>query len=622
MPLTSTPIFGILARTEKGRSQLNAEHLQPWVKNWLREPSAGHWAIDADAGVALFQPDHQRNSDDKLSSALCVRGALVADRMQHLLHIKPEGSSFDALLDSLLDYGTTTLRSMRGQFALACWDGRRRQLTLARDHLGQRCIFIRTEAHHLIFCSELAPLLHSPNEANVLNEEGVFWYLAFGMPPPGQTLVKNIQRVPAAHCWHWSPEGPPTEQRYWSPLSVEAPQEVTPDFIEEGRTTLELALRRRLSGHAGLFLSGGVDSTFIAATAAGRGISLPSFTAAFDEKYGINETDYAREVCRWLNMPHHEVPVTIDDVVAQMDDVVLSAAEPCAAWAVITHFNMLAKAQQLGLKQMISGLGADEIFGGYDHFRGYYSRYLRYARQQKLSPGLDPFDALCLSEGQSDRRVLYPGVARFFDDKALAKGLQKPYSHWHYANHLRTFYQECRRIKPSADVMEMMVAHECQHRIPDLLFANFEPLSRRMGMETGYPFLDPDVVSLVCGLSVTSRYRTRQGRFSLKLKQLMPHFKYAMMRIAEDRVPREIIDRPRKSLTAPFGQWLFQQQFSDMVLSKLQSSRFWQCGLVKPEYVNEILSKIVPGPNPYVFQLWSLFTLSAWYDRFIDGPRK
>ncbi len=621
MILLATPIFGIIARTKQGRESLSAEVLHPWVKNWLRDPDPNAWLINQTEGVAIFKPDHcQEVTGTQDASCLCIRGSVMVDKMQHLFTRQPFANGFDAILETLLEYGDEATRQMRGQFALCYWDGKRRTLTLARDHLGQRCMFIRTEAHHIIFCSELAPLLHSPNETNALNEEGAFWYLAFGMPPPGQTLVKNIKRVPAAHCLRWQHGAPTIECRYWSPLSTESPREVTEDLIREGREALEISLYKRLpgDGSAGLFLSGGVDSTFLAATAKRMGAPLPSFTASFDEKYGINETEYAREVCNWLGFPHHEVPVNTEQVIQQMDDVFLSAAEPCSAWAIVTHFQMLSRAQQLGINHMISGLGADEIFGGYDHFRGFYARYLRYVQQQKFSKELDPFHALCMPESQLERRVLYPGVARFFDDKALRKGLETPYNRWQYTGHLREFYRECRKIKPEAEVMEMMVAHECQHRVPDLLFANFEPFSRRLGIETSYPFLDPDVVSLACGLSATSRYRTRQGKFSLQLKELMPHFKYAMMRIAEDRVPKGIIDRPRKSLTAPFGQWLFQEEFSAFILSRIRRSRFWQRTIVRPAYLNDIMERVVPGPNPAVFQLWSLFTLTSWFDRFIE----
>ena len=616
MSLLAKPIFGIIARTQYGRDNLTPQNLHPWVRAWLSESSGDAWWIDQHSGVALFEPDH-RSAD---GSCLCIRGSVIADGVEELVPKNPEDSGMAVVLDALLQYDTSLIRKMRGQFALVYWDANKQSLTLVRDHLGQRTLFTRTEEHYIVFCSELAPLLYSPHGENLLNEEGVFWYLAFGMPPPGQTLVKNIQRLPAAHLWKWELNAPLMQQRYWTPLIAGSPTEVTDEFIEKGRITLEQCTQRRLTGaqRQGIFLSGGVDSTFLAVTAKMMGVSLHGFTSEFDESYGINETMYAAEVAKWLDIPHHVVPVPIEHSIEQFDAVVLSAAEPCSAWAALTHFHVLAVAQQSGVKTMLSGLGADEIFGGYDHFRGFYSRFLRYKMHHRLPKGSTAFEALLMKESQVERRTLYPGVARFFDDKALESGLESPYNKWQYASHLREFYRECLRIKPEANEMELMVAHECQHRIPDLLFTCFEPISRRMGVDVRYPFLDPDMIELVAGLSVTSRYRTPSGKFSLSLKKLMPRFKYAMMRMAEDRVPKEICERPRKSYTLPFGQWLFHPGFGDYIFSRMHNSNFWKCGIVKREYLDELVKKIVPGPNPYVFQVWALFSLIAWYDRFID----
>lgn len=619
MSLLAQPIFGVIARTQYGRNQLTPEQLHPWVISWLAQPSPNAWWINRENGVALFQPDYRTAAESGEGSCLCIRGSVIADGIDELISSDPQANSMAVILEALQKYDTALIRKMRGQFALAYWDADRRSLSLVRDHLGQRTLFTRTEEHYIVFCSELSPLMHSPSGQNALNEEAVFWYLAFGMPPPGQTLIKNIHRIPAAHLWKWELNSPIMQQRYWTPLVAGSPTEATEEFIDKARNTLELCTHRRLTAaqKQGIFLSGGVDSTFLAVTAKMMGVSLHSFTSEFEESYGLNETVYAAEVAKWLEIPHHVVPVSIDHSIEQLDAAVLSAAEPCPAWATLTHFQVLAAAQQLGIKTMLSGLGADEIFGGYDHFRGYYSRFLRYKMHHTQPKGTHAFEALLMKESQVERRVLYPGVARFFDDKALEAGLESPYNKWQYAGHLRQFYRECLRIKPEAGEMELMVAHECQHRIPDLLFTCFEPLSRRMGVDVRYPFLDPDMIELVAGLSVTSRYRTPSGKFSLTLKKLMPRFKYAMMKMAEDRVPKEICERPRKSYTLPFGQWLFHPGFGDYVVSRMNNSKFWETGIVKKEYVDDILKKIVPGPNPYVFQVWALFTLTEWYDRFI-----
>jgi asparagine synthetase B (glutamine-hydrolysing) len=152
-----------------------------------------------------------------------------------------------------------------------------------------------------------------------------------------------------------------------------------------------------------------------------------------------------------------------------------------------------------------------------------------------------------------------------------------------------------------------------------MLFGNFETLSRRIGIEVRYPFLDPDLVRAVAGLSIESRYRTKSGRFSLRLRELQPGFKYAMLQVAADRVPAEILNRPRKSFTAPFGGWLTENAFVDRIIRPFQRSRFHDTGIVKPAFVREVLQRVGMFPSPALFQLWALVTLAAWYDRYVDG---
>lgn len=601
----ANPIFGAIARSAQGRDQLTAEGLQPWVRPWLAAPDPDAWWIDREAGLALLHPQAFLER-----SVLAIRGAVLS-RL----------SGATEILEDLLDRDTAAIAALRGQFALAVWDGRRRRLLLARDHLGQRSLFWRTGPDLLLFCSELAPLLRAGGGCD-LDAEAAVWYLAFGMPPPGRTLARGIERLPAAHVLTWEPGGAPLVQRYWTPLRADAERDATPEVVDRLRTVLDEAVVRRIEpgGDHGLFLSGGIDSSYLAASAAARGVRLTGFTSAFEDELGMNETDWAALVAGTYGLRHEIVPLHAAEAGRLLEEVVLAAAEPCAAWAALTHFRILAAARQQGIGRVLSGLGSDEIFGGYDHFRGYYARFLRHARRFPAPPGSDPFEALLLPEEAASRRVLYPGVARFFDDPSLRRGLGAPYRSWQYASHLRSFYRECRRIKPEAGVMEMMIAHECQHRIPDLLFANFEPLSRRLGVEVTYPFLDPDLVPLATGLSVESRYRTASGRFSLRLRDLHPRYKHAMLLIAAGRVPEPVRNRPRKSFTAPFGAWLYDPGFGPGVVGRLRRSRFWDRGIVERRWLDHVLERIAPGPNPWVNQLWALVTLAGWYDRFVDPP--
>src|SRR5204862_7179861 len=135
------------------------------------------------------------------------------------------------------------LAAMRGQFTLAVWDGHRRRLLIARDHFGQRCMFIWTTPQLLVFCSEFAPLVRWARP-DTLDPEGAFWYLAFGNAPPGRTLVSDIQRVPAAHALSCEPDESPRVLRYWSPLQVDSPVDVDDTVVLRLRNALDISVAR------------------------------------------------------------------------------------------------------------------------------------------------------------------------------------------------------------------------------------------------------------------------------------------------------------------------------------------------------------------------------------------
>jgi asparagine synthase (glutamine-hydrolysing) len=619
---SQVPMLGVIARTPRGRAELEPSKLGAWLPAAVTAAREAWW-VDRAAGVALFRPHASGATGGRTrGAALALRTHLLEGGCLRQAPRRADGVLDDAeaevLLEDLVERDLQSLAGLRGKFALAIWDAHRSRLMVARDHLGHMSVFLRTTADYLIFGSDIDLFLRAGGVS--LNAEAAFHYLAFGTPPPGQTLAAGLTRLPAAHALAWEPGTSPRLLRYWTPLVPGDPVGHSRETVARLRTTLDRAIARCTPRRApiGLFLSGGVDSTYIAATVrAQRADPMVGFTSSFEARIGINETAFAAIAAEQFGLEHQVVPVAGDDAIDCLEQTVLTASEPRALWADITHDRLLAAASRCGVTRMLSGLGADEVFGGYDHFRGYYARFLRFLAAHPRPEGIDDFGSVLMPERQSARRVLYPGVARLFSDSALRRYLHPPYRNWHYASHLRAFYRETRGLKPEADPMQMMVAHECQHRIPDLLLANFEPLSAPHGTEVFYPFLDPDVAAAACALSIESRYRTPQGRFSLEMRRLLPRYKYTMMRVAEDRVPEPILARVRESYTAPFGAWLCVRRHRQRLLGRLRRSRFWEAGIVRREALDAIVAGVVPRPKPPVFQVWGLLTLAAWFDRYV-----
>lgn len=616
-------LFGALARTSRGREQLTQQTLQTWTSQERADSS--DWWINRDAGVALFRPqvrlDHAQGQ-----SVLSIRG-LIRPREGKPSAPSQADNHSSKILSEILERDALAIRDLRGQWVLACWDDNRRRLLVARDHLGQRVIFTRTDPDLFIFCSELSPLLRLRGKSVELDEETAFWYLSFGRPTPGRTLARGVGRLPAAHLISWGPGNAPLEQRYWSPLKPDSQPTDSPELHDAIQQALDRSIAEycSLETPQGVFLSGGTDSTYLVTTASSlSGVELTAFTSAFEDELGINDdVRYASEVAAGLDVPHRVVPLHAGEALEILEEEVLLADEPCAAFASLTHFKLLATAKELGVGWMLSGLGADEIFGGYDNFHYYYARYLEFCSQHQLPPGMDGFDFLLLQDDSVMSPVLYGGITRLFSDHVIRDKFLEPYRSWKYTPYLHAFYRECRRIKPEANPIEMMVSHECQHRIPEMLFANFEPISRRAGIGVHYPWLDPDVVELAAGLDVLARYRTPAGDWSPHIDELVPGFKHTLMRVYEGKVPEKVLRRPIKTFTAPFREWFAKPDFAAPIIARVRASRFWERGIVKREWLDwlDFPTGQLKANFPF-FQTWGLITFTAWYDRFIDPPAR
>jgi asparagine synthase (glutamine-hydrolysing) len=601
------PLYGIVARTARGRQNLRARMR---TANCNEKAVEAGWWSDSEVGLGMRRPDFTIGTP---TSAIALRTDSYATTGVR------GSANAERVLRQLRQHEATALTGMAGGFALASWDGRRKRLTLARDPLGQRGLFIRSDEDFHVFSSELETLLIDPIFSCQLDFESAFHYLACGLPAPGRTMARDVRSVPAAHLMWWEPGRQLLSQRYWSPLTDGQPAE--PQTSIQVSEAIDKAIESRLErGRSqALLLSGGLDSSFIAATASAAvgGEHLHAYTIEFAAAYKQNETQHAKLVAETFKIPHRVVPLHAAGAVSVLQQV-LKAPQPCSAWATLTHHQLLDAIGQDGHRSVLSGLGSDEIFASYERMLEYYFRARNRLESWPAQGQVDAFDA-GIWDSNSSRDTLYPGVACFFSDTDLRKSVSAPFHEWHYASHLEEFYRECRIIKPAAQAFEMMVAHECQRRVPDLLFAGFEPISRAKGIRMSYPFLDQAVVQLACALRAKNRYEYSRSSKAWRNKILF-------RRIAAKRLPASIVRRLPASYSAPFAQWMKDPIFSAPTLARLRESRFWKLGLVRRNVLGGVLKAMSQTPvttsrkpAPWASHLWILLTLTSWYDRYVEG---
>jgi asparagine synthase (glutamine-hydrolysing) len=613
-------LYGVVAKTERGRAAI-AGTLRALLPTTFPGRLAAWW-IEPEAGVALHAPIAADPIARRDACALALVGSAVDRGARWSWPARAPSPARQrterALLGAMRRDPAAVVARWHGDCALAFWDGARRRLSIARDPLGQRGLFVREDADVHWICSELAPLMADPAYACQLNFEAAFHYLLAARAPPGATLADGIARVPPAHLAVWQPGQPWLRHRCYTPLRETARKVADPALRTEIRDALDLAVASRVTpGRQALLLSGGVDSSYLAARGAALagGGHFDAYTIEFAAPVRTNETGFARLVAEQFGLRHHVVPLGLAQT-RPLIARVLAADEPCAAWATVTHHHLLAQIAGDGHAELWSGLGSDEVFGGYKEFLTSYLRWRPAQTRWPLPDRADAFDAL-LWHRRDAAAYLFSGNARFLDDAAIARGFHPPFHRWRDTGLLEEFYRDCRRLKHGAHWFEMAVAHECEHRIPDLLFVNFEPVARAHGIHTSYPFLDLAVVPLACGLGATERFQ-HVGRKWLNKKLLRE--------IAAAELPEAIMERPLAAYGAPIVVWLTTPSIARPMLARLRRSKLWQLGLVRRDWLPRLEAalarELASGKaGPHCQRVWALITLAAWYDRWVEGQR-
>ncbi len=261
--------------------------------------------------------------------------------------------------------GAAALPSCNGMFAAALWDEQAQSLLLARDIFGQKQVYYARRNGLLIFASEVRALLASGMVERRVDPLGLAGYLSFGAVPSPRTIVAGVELLPAAATLRWQAGAVEPARSYWRPPADK-------DSLPPGalRDVFVRAVRRHLVSDAplGLFLSGGIDSSAVAVAAARvSGQTLRTLAVVFPEQTGHSEAGYARAIAELIGARHAEIPMTDADMLRLLEPAVDALDQP--TYDAVNTYIVARAARQAGLTVALSGLGGDELFGGYPSFR-------------------------------------------------------------------------------------------------------------------------------------------------------------------------------------------------------------------------------------------------------------
>ena len=545
-------------------------------------------------------------------------------------HVYRTRSDTEAIVHAYEEWGDECVQRLRGMFAFAIWDAGRRRLLLARDRLGIKPLYWTRAGDRLVFGSEIKAILASGLVAAEANEAALPELLGTRSIAGEATMFRSIFKLLPGTLLTFE-DGRITCRHYWDvPLGRDAAAVTRPreDDVREFRARLEEAVRLRLMSDVplGVFLSGGIDSSAIAALMA-RMIDRPlqTFSVAFKER-AYNELEYARTVSSALGADAHEIVIDDRDFFGALPRLIWHEDEPLAHPSSVPLY-FVSKLAREHVTVVLTGEGSDELLAGY----GKYPRALLNWRAGALYSRIVPTPLrdwiagatrrATGSIGRYARRSFlatdHTADATFFDSFAgidlahqqalLTDRLAAMADAAHvYGSSMDHFNRAA--DTPGSTLLDRMLYADMKTYLVELLMKQ-DQMSMAASIESRVPFLDHHLVEFAAALP---QNRKLSG-FSTKriLRDAM-----------KDVLPPSILERPKMGFPVPFAAWA-RGPWHGVVRDVLLDRRARERGIVAPASVERLLEPVIDG-SPGVRThdadaVWALFTLELWYRTFIDG---
>jgi asparagine synthase (glutamine-hydrolysing) len=509
-------------------------------------------------------------------------------------------SDIEPIVPLFLDRGIDAVAELDGMFALAIWDGRTGRLVLARDRGGEKPLFWRVLGGEVWFASEVQALLvdHAPCR---LDPAGLVDYGYLGYVREPKTLFASVRKVPAGAVLEFSSEAP-RSRRYWHPEAIAERR------IDAGSAALELdrlltaAVERQTAADVpvGVFVSGGVDSSLLAALASRRIERLPTFTVGFrDASY--DERGPARRLAEMLGTRHVEISAG-EPQLREAFDVVAAIADT----AILPTY-LLAREARKHVGVVLSGEGADELFGGYPTYLG----HRLVAGYRRLPAPLRRLVARSV-EGlpASHAKITVEFLLRRFVAHADEDLLQRHVAWFGTglpADVLAHRYREALALPSPAgrDALREVMYFDYRTYLPDNLLTKIDRATMLVGLEARAPFLDREVTELGLGLPSDLRVRGFATKWLLK-------------EVAGRHLPRWIVHRRKRGLSVPVAAWLngSLREETDRLLAR---ERLEQGGVWSPGPTERLLAEHRAGRANHARALWPLVVFERWREHWMGA---
>lgn len=516
-------------------------------------------------------------------------------------HIFKTATDSEVLLHGYEEYGTDLLNKLRGMFAFIIWDRNTHQLFGARDFFGIKPLYYAKMGSTLMFGSEIKSFLSHPSFKKELNPRALESYLSFQYSPGPETFFKDVYKMPPAHYFIYE-NGKMEITRYWQPKFNAEEDKALDYWIEEIEKTFDDSVKaHKISDvEVGSFLSSGVDSSYVACSANVD----KTFTVGFDNGEKYNETTYARELSELIPVKNISKVITPEEFWDTFPKIQYHMDEPLADPSAVALYFVCNTASH-HLKVVLSGEGADEIFGGYNIYREplectWYDRIPFPIRRfvgkvASLFPAHRGLNFLVRRGKRLEERFI--GNAYMFTRKERRDLLKDPTDAAAPDQLVKPYYD---MVKDKDPVTKMQFVDLNMWMVGDILL-KADKMSMANSLELRVPFLDKEIMALA-------------GRIPLKYRVNDENTKYAMRKAALRRMPEKWAGKKKLGFPVPTRVWLKEDAYYEKVRREFTGENaekfFHTQKLVK------LLDDHKAGKADNSRRVWTVYTFLIWYKQF------
>ena len=540
---------------------------------------------------------------------------------------KTDHSDTEVILHAFAQWGIECLEKFRGMFAIALWDSKEEALWLIRDRMGIKPLYYSLHSDNISFASEIKALLQDPSQTREVQEEALFHYFSFMAAPAPHTLFKGIRKLSPGTWLRVTADGKTQEYEYWDvwdhtrSLQGWTEEEVAHQLLTELQSSV--ALRKVADVPVGVFLSGGIDSSSIAALfSEGESGGVKSFSMGYSGEHPqyTNELHYAQFMADHCGTDHHEYLISPEDVREFFPKMIELQDEPLGDPLCVPAYFLSKLARSQGIIVCQAGEGSDELFGGYPSWDIYKHTWDKFGLN--VYPGLHqhpivlPFRLMAHKLLGQHRSQSYELLHRRMQGKPIFWGgldeydvltdqqkrallsptLRKKFSDLSSWDVIRPFWDRYQSQAWEISPLNWMSYIDLKVKLPEVWMMRNDKMGMGVSLETRVPFLDHKFVEFA--MSIPTAMKIKNGTFKNILRK-------ALQKV----LPDSIMNRPKQSFGLPVHNW-FTHWFGSRGHQEF-TSICKETDLFDPKEVQRILA----SPSP--LQLWYLMNFVFWWKIYI-----